>query len=368
MTQEPFMCVLVKYYERHINRFFLCVCRLADMSQAAVLAVFTHAYLYLLREREFVLRGEDVYKIGLTRQQMDLKIKRFKGYKKGSELILVTECPLSVVEDVEKELKRVFGETFQNHADGTEYFVGNSRQMAKLIFAATDAAWTDDEQQKQANMLSRVFKMAETTHATPSAAQTKKVELAAKAEAKAQLAVAEAEKIKEEETHFGEWFADSCELVAEKFVKHATWYTNYRKWCSQTQNVPMSEHQATTTFKRLYEPSGVSVGNKTYGVQLKTLLSEAPPEVSDVPIVYRWLKGFVGSDVNMKRISAADLLRRYKDWYNTSEYNNLEEINVTKFGLELKKLKGIISVRSNGTKYTIDSQMVQYELSQQFKI
>lgn len=61
------------------------------------LAVNTHAYLYLLREREFVLRGEHVYKIGMTKQKMDLRISRFDAYKKASELILIVECPLLCV-------------------------------------------------------------------------------------------------------------------------------------------------------------------------------------------------------------------------------------------------------------------------------
>ncbi len=103
-----------------------CFYKKALIMSSAVKA-YTHAYLYLIREREFVLRDLNVFKIGLTKQPMGLKIGRFDGYKKGSELLLVVECPLNLVEDIEKDLKKRFAEKFQRHDDD-----GIEVQMSQL--------------------------------------------------------------------------------------------------------------------------------------------------------------------------------------------------------------------------------------------
>ena len=67
------------------------------MNRVDFAAIVTHAYFYLIREREFAIRGEDVYKLGITKQVMGLKIPRFDGYKKGSELVMITECPMALL-------------------------------------------------------------------------------------------------------------------------------------------------------------------------------------------------------------------------------------------------------------------------------
>ena len=94
----------------------------------------THGYLYLIREREFLQRDENVYKIGMTVQGPKLRIKRLDAYKKGSELRMVVYCPVERVFETEKVLKNNFRQIFEAHPDGFEYFVGDPVKMTRLIF------------------------------------------------------------------------------------------------------------------------------------------------------------------------------------------------------------------------------------------
>jgi hypothetical protein len=66
-------------------------------------------YIYLLREREFLLRNEDVYKIGSTIQKKpSLRIDRFNKYKKGSQILCLCCCESSNVRGIEKNLIKKF--------------------------------------------------------------------------------------------------------------------------------------------------------------------------------------------------------------------------------------------------------------------
>ena len=78
---------------------------------------YTHGYLYILREREFVLLNQDVYKLGMTIQGRKLRINRLNAYKKDSELVLAVYCPMNRVADVERSLKRAFCQAFQRHGE-----------------------------------------------------------------------------------------------------------------------------------------------------------------------------------------------------------------------------------------------------------
>lgn len=94
-----------------------------------------YGYIYLIREREFLLRNEDVYKLGGTIQKVpNLQIRRLKEYKKGSQLLTVCICDYKNVFDVEEKLKKIFNEKFKKHLDGTEYFIGNPTVMANIIY------------------------------------------------------------------------------------------------------------------------------------------------------------------------------------------------------------------------------------------
>ena len=93
----------------------------------------THAYLYLIREREFILLDQPVFKLGMTVQSASLRFGRFDGYKKGSEAYLVIRCSLDDVAALEQEAKRQFRVAFQKHPDGSEFFTGNPTEMVKIL-------------------------------------------------------------------------------------------------------------------------------------------------------------------------------------------------------------------------------------------
>jgi hypothetical protein len=86
-------------------------------------------YIYLLREREFIKTNELIYKIGKTKQ---IPENRFKGYPKGSEIILVikvNDCDIA-----EKHVKILFDNKFVNRTDiGREYYEGNVADMEKEL-------------------------------------------------------------------------------------------------------------------------------------------------------------------------------------------------------------------------------------------
>jgi hypothetical protein len=95
-------------------------------------------YIYLIREREFLYRGEPVYKIGRGEQEPDNKIKRLVNYKKGSHIEFACGVEAEKVSDIETDVKRALGEVFQQHSDGHEYFIGDPIKM-KLLTSFTSA-------------------------------------------------------------------------------------------------------------------------------------------------------------------------------------------------------------------------------------
>lgn len=94
-----------------------------------------YGYIYLIREREFLLRDEDVYKVGATVQKhANLQIKRLYNYKKGSQLLCVCICDYDCVFNVESNIKQQFRKKFQKHIDGNEYFIGDPNVMLRIIY------------------------------------------------------------------------------------------------------------------------------------------------------------------------------------------------------------------------------------------
>lgn len=91
-------------------------------------------HVYLLREREFVRIGEDIYKIGKTRQTPK---KRFHGYPKNSEIILIVDVDDCTV--VENRIKKVFNQRFRQRRDiGIEYYQGDRTEIIKMFRACVE--------------------------------------------------------------------------------------------------------------------------------------------------------------------------------------------------------------------------------------
>jgi hypothetical protein len=56
------------------------------------LGIFLLNYIYLIQERENYEQTKNIYKFGKTSQYADIKIERFKSYKKGSKVLMFIEC------------------------------------------------------------------------------------------------------------------------------------------------------------------------------------------------------------------------------------------------------------------------------------
>ena len=90
-------------------------------------------YIYMVQPREFIKSGEKVYKIGKTIQQPNTVIHRIKEYPKRSCLYFVRICDKDDTDDIEKDIKKEFNTKFEQHFEGTEYFIGESRQMINIM-------------------------------------------------------------------------------------------------------------------------------------------------------------------------------------------------------------------------------------------
>jgi hypothetical protein len=85
-------------------------------------------YIYILQEREFVYKGEGIYKIGRT-CQLD-PMKRINYYPKGSLIKTILFVPDCVI--FEGKIKKLFRTKYTQMNDiGTEYFKGSLLNMIK---------------------------------------------------------------------------------------------------------------------------------------------------------------------------------------------------------------------------------------------
>jgi hypothetical protein len=103
-----------------------------------------YGYIYLIREREFLLRNEEVYKMGCTIQKTaSLQLDRFKKYKKGSQLVYTRTCNADSIFKIESEIKDEFRKQFKSHSDGHEYFMGDSCKMINLMNSCMESYSSD---------------------------------------------------------------------------------------------------------------------------------------------------------------------------------------------------------------------------------
>jgi hypothetical protein len=93
------------------------------------MARFESQFIYLLRDRESMRLGENVYKVGKTRQGTE----RLKGYSKGSELLLMVQVPDCDL--LERLILADFVIFFTQRLErGVEYFEGDPIAMCNTIY------------------------------------------------------------------------------------------------------------------------------------------------------------------------------------------------------------------------------------------
>lgn len=91
-------------------------------------------YLYLLREREFIIGGKNIYKIGRTVQKQHQRpFQRFEGYSKDTEIQVMRSVPDCII--AERQLLQLFKNKFTHRVDiGREYFEGDPNLMSQVFF------------------------------------------------------------------------------------------------------------------------------------------------------------------------------------------------------------------------------------------
>ena len=84
--------------------------------------------IYLLREREFIISGLDIYKFG---KSIRPGLVRLNDYPKGSEVVCVFMVKNSSI--IENKIKELFKQKYTPTKFGYEYFIGNYKLMRKDI-------------------------------------------------------------------------------------------------------------------------------------------------------------------------------------------------------------------------------------------
>ena len=183
--------------------------------------------------------------------------------------------------------------------------------------------------------------------------QQKKAEKAAeeaeKAAKEAEKAAEDALRITQEETNFTRWFDERVSIKADAVVKQATWYTDYRLWAVSVDVVPLSEGAAIATFKRLYTSRGISVGSKTYGIELIHL----GLTTVDVPLEACFLKSFLPSQKSeVQAYSGKELFDEFVTITKKNPSNTMK-LSEKSFGSKIQKYGGLTRTRPSNTVYTI---------------
>ena len=91
-------------------------------------------YIYLLK-----MAPGDIYKIGRTHQDFGLRLRRFSGYPKDSEIVFIRKC-ISDENDCERKIIDTFCIEFGPPRYGHEYFAGSERTMIDIINAIMDVS------------------------------------------------------------------------------------------------------------------------------------------------------------------------------------------------------------------------------------
>ncbi len=115
-----------------LNRVYIIPKKIKSVVKKIESTEWRH-YLYFLREKENVNHSENVYKIGQNKTKEYLtNVTRLLSYGIGTEVILVLKCNNSL--ELERLVKIEFNNLFQKYKFGTEYFVGDEKEMISTIF------------------------------------------------------------------------------------------------------------------------------------------------------------------------------------------------------------------------------------------
>jgi len=91
-------------------------------------------YNYLIQEREHLMLNQQVFKTGMSVQFPNNQIDRLKqGYKKGSKILFIACCKPEEARERETKIKNELKKKFKNHTDGIEHFIGDYKEMMRIM-------------------------------------------------------------------------------------------------------------------------------------------------------------------------------------------------------------------------------------------
>lgn len=83
--------------------------------------------IYLVRARRHVLRGVSVYKLGMSNNFDNKRVKSYNGCE------YICSCKFPNIVKTEKKLLKLFSQKFGDPVEGAEYFQGSETLMHKAI-------------------------------------------------------------------------------------------------------------------------------------------------------------------------------------------------------------------------------------------
>lgn len=104
------------------------------ISETKNLEIDKVGYNYLIQEREHLMLNQQVFKTGMSVQFPNNQIDRLKqGYKKGSKILFIACCKPEEARERETKIKNELKKKFKNHTDGIEHFIGDYKEMMKIM-------------------------------------------------------------------------------------------------------------------------------------------------------------------------------------------------------------------------------------------
>ena len=80
--------------------------------------------------------ADGVYKVGRTQQDYGTHLKRLKSYPADSVIVYVRKVDNE--QDIERVILAMFVQKFGKHPRGSEYFIGDEKEMIRIIDSVLD--------------------------------------------------------------------------------------------------------------------------------------------------------------------------------------------------------------------------------------
>ena len=117
-------------------------------------------YIYLIR------MADGVYKVGRTQQDYGTHLKRLKSYPADSVIVYVRKVDNE--QDIERVILAMFVQKFGKHPRGSEYFIGDEKEMIRIIDSVLDPKisleWWDGQPMHVRDMIRAIHAYTQRRH------------------------------------------------------------------------------------------------------------------------------------------------------------------------------------------------------------